>query len=195
MAAGNSQHKLDTPYGRDYYNQVNLGRSSYWTNQGASPWPQASGSDSSHTIKVAAMDNLQDTSTSPPRDRLAAYTERGPAVTIAAPGSKIVSATTRTAEGAEPYPWGTQAQSQEFKSLTLQGSSMAAPQVTGVIALYLETNPQATQGAVHAWLTSVSTTGLYNQAASTAQTESWDQLYMLRGQPDRILYSPWTWKP
>ncbi|WP_141733838.1 S8 family peptidase [Oligoflexus tunisiensis] len=64
----------------------------------------------------------------------ALYSNFGPCVDIFAPGTNITSAWNRN----------------DTATSTISGTSMAAPHVTGVIALYLEKNPSATPAEVDA---------------------------------------------
>ena len=76
-------------------------------------------------------------------DSMAGYSNRGACVDIFAPGTAI------------PSTW----YSSDTATGTLSGTSMAAPMVAGVAALYLESHPAASAVAVSDALSSFSTTG------------------------------------
>ena len=76
---------------------------------------------------------------------------------------------------------------------------MATPNVVGVIATYLETNPSADQAKVREWLfdegsTIVSTSDYYDGYQSYSATDIfyWGYPYSLKSSPRRILYNPYA---
>lgn len=158
IAAGNRGFKIDIPSGIDYNNQVtyrltgsstdgtvvnaNSTLGPYYYHRGSSPY-------SSRAFMVGAIDYL----TSSGRDRLDGYTNRGPGVDLYSPGSGIKSAwspetierdsssreiKSRSVSGSPYYL------NSSFYQRSIQGTSMATPQVTGVGALYLSANPYLT---------------------------------------------------
>ena len=76
---------------------------------------------------------------------------------------------------------------------------MATPNVVGVIATYLESNPSADQAKVREWLfnegsTIVSTTDYYDPYTSNGANDAfyWGSTYSLKSSPRRILYNPYA---
>ena len=76
---------------------------------------------------------------------------------------------------------------------------MATPNVVGVIATYLETNPSADQAKVREWLlnegsTIVSANDYYDGYQSNSATDAfyWGSSYSLKSSPRRILYNPYA---
>jgi subtilisin family serine protease len=94
-------------------------------------------------------------------DRRASFSNFGSCVDVFAPGVDITSA------------W----RGSNTRTATLSGTSMASPHVAGAVALYLETNPRATPGAVFAHITSSASSGKLTRIGS--------------GSPNRLLYSAW----
>jgi len=74
----------------------------------------------------------------------ASYSNHGSCVDIYAPGSNITSTSNSSNTG----------------SKNMQGTSMAAPHVTGAAALYLSSNPSATAAQVHAAIVDNAATGV-----------------------------------
>ena len=92
-------------------------------------------------------------------DRRASYSNKGPCVDLYAPGSLVWSAW-HTGDGA---------------LVRSDGTSMAAPHVAGVAALYLQSNPGANTAAVQTWLVTNATSGVISQNPS--------------GTPNKLLYT------
>ena len=92
-------------------------------------------------ITVSATDNT---------DKKASYANYGTCVDIFAPGNNITSA------------WYTN----DTATNTISGTSMATPHVTGVAALYLQSNPAATPQQVRDALVANGTTGKVTSAGS-----------------------------
>jgi serine protease AprX len=83
-------------------------------------------------------------------DKLATYSSRGPSIDglikpdIVAPGSKLVAPMSPSNGLAKKYP----DLEQDAKYMKLSGTSMAAPIVTGAVAMILQKNPKLTPNAV-----------------------------------------------
>ena len=83
---------------------------------------------------------------------------------------------------------------------------MATPQVVGVMALYLESQPQATRAESREWLlthgstdvpdsdATSETAGFYDPYQSNSATDSnyWGNTYSLKSSTRRILYNPFA---
>ncbi len=76
---------------------------------------------------------------------------------------------------------------------------MASPNVTGVIATYLESNPSADQARVRKWLfeegsVDLSSTDYYDPYTSNGATDEnyWGDNHSLKTSPRRILYNPYA---
>jgi len=90
------------------------------------------------------------------------YSNIGPCLDLFAPGTSITS------------DWNTS----DRATNTISGTSMAAPHVAGVAALYLETNPNATPAGVSDAITASATPNVLANVGS--------------GSPNLLLYSPLT---
>ena len=93
-------------------------------------------------------------------DQRSSFSNYGSCLDLFAPGSDVTSA------------WSTS----DSATNTISGTSMAAPHVTGVAALYLEGNPSASPTAVTDGVVASATTGVLSKIG--------------RGSPNRLLYSP-----
>ena len=76
---------------------------------------------------------------------------------------------------------------------------MATPQVCGVLALYLESNPGATRAQARKWLfdhgsVEMPDTAFYDPFQSNNATDSsyWGNTYSLKSSRHRILYNPFA---
>jgi len=94
-------------------------------------------------------------------DYRASFSNYGGCVDIFAPGVGITSA------------WRTS----NTATNVLDGTSMAAPHVTGVVALYLQNNPTATPATVRSTIFSVATSGIVRNAGT--------------GSYNRLVYNPY----
>jgi subtilisin family serine protease len=182
-AAGNYYHKIDTPDGLDWNNNytystdwalgiVPAGSPIYY-HRGGSPW-------SEDTIIVSNADSQPDGEL----EQLSASSERGPGVYISAPGEDITSATNTTGfSGANStYPGNA-----SYKIARIGGTSMAAPQVTGMLALFLQLNPTATVDQCRSWLANVASK---DQMATTNLDNDYTNSRSLMGQSRRFAYFP-----
>ena len=159
MSAGNYSQKIDVASGDDYNN--------YWTSalygniyyhRGGSPYDD----------EALTVGNI-DTSLSGSEEQKASSSETGPGVDVYAPGTNIMSATSTINKFADgDYP-----QDSNFKICNISGTSMASPQIAGIIALYLQINPRATPAEVKAWVVDKSAKDvLYNPGDGTTYTNS-----------------------
>lgn len=175
IAAGNDYYKGDVPTGTDYDNTVVFGASTYNYHRGSSP-------HSEDAIKVGNTD--KDTQFSDPNwlDKTADSSSRGPSVDIWAPGTNIVSTcSTQSIYARIDYPDNT-----NYKIAMINGTSMSAPQVVGVMALHLQSQPNITPAQLKNKIESDSkavlfTTGLDNDYSSFSTS--------VLGAPNRFLYS------
>ena len=74
----------------------------------------------------------------------------------------------------------------------------AAPVTTGVLALYLQSNPRASQKQVKRWLRksgSKVSSYFFDRNTDDSQTSYWTDSFNLRGSEKRILFNPYSRSP
>lgn len=145
-AAGNNYTKIDIPGGVDYNNTVtfnNTVTTAYC--RGSSP------GNAPGVICVGAVDATS-------QERKAAYSNSGPRIDIWAPGSNIISAVNSSGTG--------DTRNSQYQIAKKSGTSMASPQVCGVLACVLETYPAMTAAQALEYIQ------CYSQANQLANTNS-----------------------
>lgn len=190
-AAGNYSNKIDNPNGIDFNNyyttnkffagMIPPGQPIYY-HRGGSP-------RSNNTIVVAAARDKTTLVKKKPREVLDSYSERGPGCDVVAPGTNITSATSKLSSYEKmEYVWGKNSSvDRSHRVSKVSGTSMAAPQVTGILALYLSQNPAATPAETKAWINSVA---IKNQVFDNTAPDSWNNLNSLLGGSNNYLYNP-----
>jgi hypothetical protein len=129
-AAGNSSWKHDVPGGIDWDNRAIINGNPYFYHQGGTP----TGSTSTLENITVGSTNLLQTETK------ADFSDCGPGVDIYAPGFFIMSTVTSSMSVKVP-----DARNTSYFLSKMAGTSMASPQVCGVIACYLELYPRWNQ--------------------------------------------------
>ena len=131
ISAGNNYYKSDVPSGQDYYNYVTVNGSNYYYHRPSSPYNSKAyfvgNISSAPRISGSSTESAYETST------------RGPAINMWAPGTDIMSAASNTvASGNTTFSHPDDA---SFKVMSKTGTSQSAPQVAGVLALHLQSQP------------------------------------------------------
>jgi subtilisin family serine protease len=177
ISAGNSFQKIDTPLGVDYNNSfTRSGVGSIFYHRGSSPFE-------SRAVRVGSTDTLVRDETT---EYKSTFSDGGAGVDLWAPGSNIVSACSNTNQyGGAASTYFADA---SFVQANISGTSMSAPQVAGVISLYLELNPWATPAQAKSWLVSQSKTVIYQ----TGSDEDYETSRSLWGSSNRFLYVPFN---
>ena len=192
ISAGNSgggNGKQEVPGGPDYDNRFVTGTFAYSTYskyycRTGSPTGTVGSPDA--PINVGSLDSDYETNDNSYDERKSGFSNCGPAIDVWSAGSKILA----------PYSNGFfDPRNSEFGNNYLSGTSMAAPNVVGVLALYLETNPSATRVDVRNWLMKHGTveaplSDRYPNPIGIAAY--WGYEYALRDSPKRVLYNPFA---
>jgi len=146
IAAGNNYHKIATPTDPDYnnYYTTSFGQTKYY-HRGSSPY-------STNALMVGNIDSALDADGN---EQVAQSSEKGPGVDVYAPGTNIFSATSTTNRFTDA-----QYNDTSFRIANIGGTSMAAPQIAGLIATYGEIQPSSTTAQTKAWITSSAKTQL-----------------------------------
>lgn len=192
QAAGNNGFKFDAVGGDDYDNYVvssALGTSNpFYYHRGASP-------TDSRAIVVGALDTV----TQGLKDKRAQYSVAGPGVDIWAAGTTIMSAgVSNPAVNGTQYratysPYYLNQNNQNYNEFYCSGTSQAAPQITGMSALYLQINPPGNiydannSSNVKSWLISNAIT---NSFYSTGNATTYTDATSLLGGLANVAYQP-----
>lgn len=193
-SAGNEPYVHDLASGPDYNNYVNAPIARYY-HKGCSPY-------TTYGMTVGAIDigAYQNNSGSgyPYYDRQTTFSRFGPGVNIWAPGSRIVSVTSdNNTFGNIGYQDAPYQFDNNYRQITISGTSQASPQVVGVAALYLQVNPGASISEIKEFLIKSSVDTLYDENRSWAPGHPgvpvpYDHPYNLYGGPNRVLNFPFA---
>jgi subtilisin family serine protease len=169
-AAGNSSEIISSPGDVDYNNFVivrtSFGDISFYYNRGAFPGSAA------NAICVGAVDFQL---TPVQQERKASYSNRGTRIDVFAPGTNIVSSYPRNSSGVSDP------RDPSFKLASISGTSMASPQVTGVLACLAERWPTMTQTQAREYII---------KNSKVDQLDNGSGNFSLEGAPNRYLYAP-----
>ena len=212
-SAGNDNQRLtgsaSDPHRLDYFTTLNGGdtRTGHWPS-GTCPsagkeWihPQHVGynsiTDYYPSITVGCLDEYVGGYNHGPAycERKVDYSNNGPGIDVWSPGDETVSAGTNGVGGYTDYQ---RYDNSNFYDVYFNGTSAAAPIVTGVISLYLEVNPSATSRDVKTWIKdygsiSMGSTGLLNDEYPDDTTDNyWREKYNLRGADPKIIHDPYA---
>lgn len=169
-AAGNYYHKADVPGGQDYDNYYSYyGIENVYYHRGSSP------TRASSFINVGAIDNTT-------VERKANFSETGPRVDVYAPGVKIMSALS-SRYGSVSDPRNT-----SYRLGKIDGTSMACPQVTGMLACVLQARPGMTPAEAKQFVIDYSLKNVLQEGPNT----SYISTTYLQGGNNRYLKTPFT---
>ena len=178
IAAGNNYNKVEAFGGTDYDNDALFGGNTINYHRGSSPY-------STNAYMVASLDSTTQDDSGTEKDRTSIFSSRGPGCNIWAPGSDIMSACSTPYNSSKFSPI-TYFDDATFYQMSISGTSMAAPQVAGVLCLHLESAPELTPAQLKS--------KILNDAKAVVYTTSTDNDYdqvstSTLGQDTKILYS------
>ena len=145
------------------------------------------------TICVGAMDEFIDSGY---QERKAQYSNNGPGVDIWAPADELIAAGMRAANGdGLPYDINYSRYNSDFVDMYFNGTSAAAPVVTGVVALFLESKPDATSAEVKDYLKvhasqMLPSTQWLDPYPDSTNANYWRAEFNNRGAANRVLFDP-----
>ena len=195
-AAGNDYMKVDIPGGVDYNNYITINNSGFtrymYYHRGPSP-STFEGGDSyadlfrqdsvsasfNDGLDVGALDDAAVSVDGSFLDRKVNFSNSGPGVDVYAAGSSIISAVPNS-QGSAYYYGSTGRQSKK------SGTSMAAPQMCGIIACILQVHPDWTPKQVKSYILSNSQSLLYDTGNNNDYTDN----ASIHGGNNRIAYLP-----
>ena len=178
IAAGNNYNKVEAFGGTDYDNDALFGATTINYHRGSSPY-------SSNAYMVASLDSTTQDDSGTEKDRTSIFSSRGPGCNIWAPGSNIMSACS-TPYNASKFAPITYFDDASFYQMSISGTSMAAPQVAGILCLHLESDPTLTPAQLKSKIITDSKDVVYN----TGVDNDYDQVSTSTfGQDAKILYS------
>ncbi len=156
-AAGNDTHKIDVSGGLDYNNYFTSGGSNRYYHRGSTP------NGPSGVITVGAIRSAN-------TEYKSNFSCCGPGITVFAPGEAIQSAmplTSTLGSGSVAHP-----DNSSFYIKKIQGTSMAAPQVTGVLSCLLESRRHYDAYDCINWLRTTATQGRMSDSGTTTYTDT-----------------------
>ena len=194
-AMGNSEGKNEVKNGTDYDNEFTSGTFYYGSlPNGYDPYYTRSGTpaitregEEDAAIKVGSLDSNRQSGS---QERNSGFSNKGPNLDIWAAGTMVLS----------PLNSGySDPRDNSYYIEYLNGTSMATPNVSGVIALHLESTPTATRKNVREWLLSegsrtLSSSDYYDPYTSNgaSDTNYWGNKHSLKSSPRRVLYNPYA---
>ena len=210
-SAGNSNQRLgignDDPHINDYLTSLNGGDSRTGfpsaSQSGTRPvghvkWihPARNGYDSVNdiysSIIVGAMDEFINSDYT---ERKAPYSNNGPGIDLYAPADETLAAGMRAANGDQ---LGTETNysryNSDFVDRYFNGTSAASPVVAGLVALFLESKPDATSSEVKDYLknhgSKVIPSMWQDQETDDTNADYWRGDFNNRGAASRVLFDP-----
>ena len=174
IAAGNRSNKIDVSGGTDYNNSFTSSGVKYY-HRGSSP----------HSQNAFMVGNMDSTSANSTTDQKVQSSETGPGVDIYAPGTNIMSCTSTTNKFTDASYALPSYNDDNWRQCNIGGTSMAAPQVAGVIALHLQLNPTATPAEIKSTILADAGTAILN----TGTENDWTNDRSLKGGDAKVLFN------
>ena len=182
-AAGNSVYKIDVPGGQDYdnyyiYNTGSQDLLEYY-NRGSAP------GSTPNSICVGSMAPYS-------VERKSLFSCSGPRIDIYAPGEGIQSSVAFYDDPDWPLPVINDARNSNFYLGKCQGTSMACPQVCGMMASYLESNRTLTASQIKTVII-INGKSVINEDSGLYQTNIYNGFFpyfSLQGGTNKLAYLP-----
>ena len=162
--------------------------------------PQGIGFESDKDFHpVICVGAIEDNVTNAGAEYQASYSNNGPGIDIWAPADETLAAGLISGDSADYQRYD----DNRFYDTSFNGTSAAAPVVTGIIALYLQERPTATSRDVKNWIKDNGTLlpqttdansgdGWWSPYGDDTITAYWTGTYNLRGADCRVLYNPYA---
>ena len=181
IAAGNDLFKGDVVGGSDYDNTAVYGGQTYYYHRGSSPY-------SPDAFIVGNSDDDTQLDGDEYKDKTANSTSRGPRLDLFAPGTNIISTcSTNSIYSTIEYPLDT-----NYNIAMINGTSMAAPQVAGVVAQHLQVNPNFTPEQIKNRITNDAKSTMFSTGSETDYSVFGTSLL---GAPNKFLFSKYGDQP
>jgi len=181
-AAGNDYHKQDVTTGTDYNNYfVSTLFGNRYYHRGSTP------SATANVIAVGAIDYLY---TGGGEERQTNFSTTGPRTDIYAPGYAVQAAIPQGAtlsSNTAAHP-----DDSNYLIRKLQGTSMASPQVAGIVATILQARPHYKQEDIRNWLFENAAIDRLNDPTTGTPSTDYVNYYALQGSPNRYLNTPFV---
>ena len=164
--------------------------------------PQGIGFESDKDFHpVICVGAIEDSVTTGGAEYQATYSNNGPGIDIWAPADETLAAGGDFSGGG--YTDYERYDDSRFYDAYFNGTSAAAPVVTGIVALYLQVRPTATSRDVKNWIKDNGTLlpqtidanngdGWWSPYSDDTDTAYWTGQYNLRGADSRVLYNPYA---
>jgi subtilisin family serine protease len=183
IAAGNQGHKIDVVGGLDYDNTVTFNGSTRNYHRGGSPYSDRAFMVGSIATYWVGYEIIVYPIGTEQLDRTSTFSERGPGVNIWAPGDSVQSVCSNINDGYTTidYPGSNGA----YKMMSIGGTSMASPQIAGMVACHLQSVPGMTPEQMQNRMWADSRPVIYSSGSSTDYERRLDSLM---GSNNRMAY-------